>query len=136
MVILDMGVRYKVCDECGERFGYDDPRVLSGLWHYEPEKMGDVCLTCCISEGVDVCHGSCLKWHRKIALNEEGLCVFCEGDRIAFFENSTYIKGDVVGKILHETQRDYDLLRKLMDEANSRSAILGLIYELHKGGAA
>lgn len=81
MVITDRGVQYKVCDECGGRFDYDSPDILTGVANMMPDLTLDICTCCCETQKVDVCHGSCLRWHYKSALNEAGECRECAAAR-------------------------------------------------------
>jgi hypothetical protein len=141
MRITDIGTEYKVCDECGERFyagtgvstiPNSTNAILTGHYHFE-EQLADVCTRCAEREKVDVCHGSCLKWHYKTALNQDGLCAYCEGDEISTKYDNPLITGRWVGEALAYTLRDYDQVNLLISKAVILHVPLEVLVKIMRG---
>lgn len=140
MIIKDLGREYKVCDGCGKRFYPDGPAVdgsdaviFTGFENQDPEKPHDLCSNCCDEREVDVCTGSCLRWFRRSALNDEGECMWCEGERIARKYDTPLVVGADVTRALINTHRDFERVTFLISEAIVLGITLGYAVELFGG---
>ena len=141
MKITDLGVEYRVCDGCGERFFHDSGEstigsgamILTGYANQDYRELHDLCTRCCKEKEVDVCSGSCLRWFRKSALNAEGECVWCEGERIAAKYDTSLVAGAEVTRALINTHRIYERVEYLISEAIVLGITLSYAMEIHGG---
>lgn len=130
MYITDKGIAYRVCDECGKRVLHDSPDILTGYMHEAPTELLDVCTRCAERDMVDVCHGGCMTWHYKSALNKDGLCIECLAEVIEREFDSVMVERKDVIQALRLTKLDEARVRQLCDEAVVRGADLAYLIQL------